>query len=39
MARLADNACIRGVRTEITEGVANRNAMMAKARGAELAQR
>lgn len=39
MARLADNACIRGVRTEITEGVANRNAMMAKAHGAELAQR
>lgn len=39
MARLADGACIRGVRTEITEGVATRNAMMAKAHGAELAQR
>ena len=39
MARLADNACIKGVRTEITEGVANRNAMMAKTQGAELAQR
>lgn len=38
-ARLADSACIRGVRTEITERVADRNAMIAQARGAELAQR
>ena len=30
---------MKGVRVEITEGVANRNAMMAKARSAELAQR
>lgn len=39
MSRLADNACIRGVRTEMAERVADRTAMMAKARGAELAQR
>lgn len=39
ISRLADSACMKGVRVEITEGVANRNAMMAKARSAELAQR
>lgn len=39
MARLSDSACIQGVRTEMAERVADRNAMMAQARGAELAQR
>ncbi len=39
MARLTDSACIQGVRVEMAEGVARRNAMMAKARSAELAQR
>lgn len=39
IARLSDSACIKGVRTEVAEGLANRNATMAQARSAELAQR
>jgi hypothetical protein len=39
MARLDDGACIRGVRTEMSERVAHRNTMLAQARQAEFAQR
>lgn len=39
ISRLADNACIRGVRTEVAENLARRDAMMAQAHGAQLAQR
>lgn len=39
ISRLTDNACIQGVRTEMADSVTHRNAMMAKARSAELAQR
>ena len=39
ISRLSDNACIKGVRAEAAENLAHRDAMMAQARGAQLAQR
>jgi UrcA family protein len=39
ISRLSDSACIKGVRAEAVENLAHRDAMMAQARGAQLAQR